>query len=125
MKITPETKIKDLIKEGYELSEKHLEVDGDDDVKRIVINLKKKEEKNFEWYKNEYIRYIKKVCGYELHFNHEWIFEYRIGLLKFICKDLNINWIRFLWRDTAYILESEIDKIRKICPEEFLNSLID
>lgn len=137
MKITEDTKIKDLIPEGYEpelSSEGKLVVgyyDSSNTSKIIVIQIhKKKEVKDFKWYAKDYTlksrnyTEISKLYKLEMQLNANDFdsipFELKIGLLKFICDDIECDWKLFL-----DIRESkpEFTKICAICPAEFLNSI--
>ena len=107
---------------------------------KAVINiwLKKKEPegKSFQWYLIEYEKKIRNISNlYELDVeiplqmrNFTSIpFEFRIGLLKFICDDLCLQ--RHEYIEILAILSykqelssSRMDKIRQICPKEFLET---
>ena len=96
MKITEETKLKDLIPDGYELNGTF----GLDytDVLKVTIPIKKKEVKGFKWYLSNYLTskeyntikgrkistkdyedFSKTREGYFEHVS----FEFKIGLLSF------------------------------------------
>lgn len=142
MKITKDTKIGDLIPDGYDLNIK----DGfsfiDDETGNISIHLKKKEEKNFEWYVYRYEEKIydlfesHKIRGYKdliLQINdtekliyNRWQdipFEVKIGLLKFICDDKKLNFSKEIsYRNTKGCWYHELISI---CPKEFLDSIFE
>ena len=125
MKITENTTLKELIPEGYEFDYCNGKPTNEGKKTEIHIHFKKKPVKDFNWYTETYRNKTDPHLRFALTLAVKyWDFEYRIGLFKFICDDLKIDWRRCLWGDTAYILESEIDKVKSICPEEFLNSLI-
>lgn len=131
MKITEETKLKDLIPEGYELdsdmSKKlfgHLDCDSN-----IFIILKKKEVKDFKWYWNEYsktglLRNFEGVCiEFETKHYDNIPFEIKIGLLKFICDGLDLVYLEYIQHlGNGWGLD-KFKKLKDICPPEFLNSI--
>jgi hypothetical protein len=135
MKITEETKIKELIPSGYELGTNESGY-GDSG---IVLNFKKKEVKDFNWYKDEFFkksRMIKSLSpeymgGILYHFScggiyYEHIpFEIRIGLLKFICDDLKMSWREFIEDRHKIGKPNVFGKVYSICPKEFINSLFE
>lgn len=94
--------------------------------------LKKKEVKDFNWYIDLYIE--SSIFNEEMHSWHfeklkenkyiDVCFEIKIGLLKFICDDLNIDILYYLRKD--FIDNSdEIVKIFNICPGKFLDSIFN
>lgn len=142
MKITEETKIKDLIPEGYapELSSDGKLVvgyaDSSNTSKIIVIQIhKKKKVKDFNWYVNRYFHELlndKTILTMNNHVsninikNYDGInFEFKIGLLKFICDDLKLNILDYV--HGLYVSRIEniavTNAIKSICPAEFLNSI--
>lgn len=154
MKITEETKIKDLIPEDMELDKirdsfyKELGDARDKHLLKIDIFLKNKQKKNFEWYYNEYckleflvgsgvnyeVRDTKAVEFITLFYRQNYNnipFEIKIGLLKFICDDLCIELLSYL--DSIYgnaeIItvkqNKQIKQLSKICPKDFLNSIFE
>ena len=136
MKITEDTKIKDIIPEGYEIDDS---TEGFFD-KLIYFRLKTKPEKDFKWYYEEYLRRNREDLArwltegandytYDLFVgeNYKEIeFEIRIGLLKFICDDLGLTLDdMYKYLQIYYIddLSNKYDKIYSIVPHEFLDSL--
>jgi hypothetical protein len=124
VKITPETKISEFTPEGYEfshISEKKIEYA---DLTYVPVYIKKKSEKNFEWYVNRYS--LKKQYGFNTINNSDHLqsFEYKIGLLKLICDDLKIQFPLNLSTNMHYLLDSQLAQLKSICPEEFINSII-
>jgi hypothetical protein len=153
MKITKDTKIGDLIPENVEIS-CETPVVLTDPYLRLVIELKKKEVKNFEWYVYNYLNPKQE----QLHHSNirTWInsesldvlstriihndlstipFGIKIGLLKFICDDIEYSSWYF---DIMPLYESLNpkehghkdavrlpinQKIQEICPKEFLESI--
>lgn len=133
MKINGETQLKDLIPEGYEpsgnacmslcIGEEH-----------IIVSIKKKEVKDFKWYK---AKFIKKsifhgfsgtiLAAFELNMFDSMPFEYKISLLKFICDDLGVPFRLYLSGEYAESpkYEPEIRELKSICPAEFLNSIFE
>lgn len=130
MKITEETKLKDLIPEGYELPEDwQYDFDFKIDLSSgIHIPIKKKEVKDFSWYFQKYLQTPSGITLNELvtikqdfvlgTYNASIPFEVKIGLLKFICDDINLNWRGVIEYDKGCI-----ERISKICPKEFLDSI--
>lgn len=147
MKITKETKIGDIIPEGYDLDTTKEVYNGsisigEVGVGNIMIPIKKKEEKNFEWYiekyfetnfmffiRDEYEKPMKEklLDGYFSVID----FEIRIGLLKFIYEDISKNsniklpWLYTLVLVQNYTKHTSRPKIMDICPKEFLDSLFE
>jgi len=127
MKITEETKVKDLIPEGYELDgNKAWKLDTDEE---MCIPIKKKEVKDFNWYVKEYFNKIPHgLLPNNIGIKSDFIvgvyevipFEIKIGLLKFICDDINCSWMRIV--DGS---DKDMEPIMKICPKEFLNSIFE
>ena len=146
MKITKETKIGDILPEGYELcfsnKSKLIFSETMDDIEYLNIPLKKKEEKNFEWYIE---RYLTNPFGHLSHLKNWfssgrgetlkiWLlandleavpFEIKIGLLKFICDDLNIEFLHVLTyiKSSDRLLFEGSNKLVRLCPKEFLESI--
>jgi hypothetical protein len=145
MKITEETKIKDLIPEGYEIDENIPATNG------IYISLKKKQENTFDWYVKKYFastddffyakkdvrKYISKdaesILIYDIcEMNYDMPFEFKIGLLKFIYDDLGselkfaavIHEIQRLISNRSYVINSSVISLFKICPIAFLESAL-
>jgi hypothetical protein len=132
MKITKDTKIGDLIPEEMELGM----VNGEGS-NMITIEFKKKEEKNFEWYIDEYFNngsghysYIRNgiksdvidIYKAGLQVNYGAVpFEIKIGLLKFICKKMKYNLFSVIHSIHTYGAASL--KITNIIPVEFLESI--
>lgn len=134
MKITEETKIKDLIPEGYELEKIDFCNKSLENISILVHNLhipiKKKEVKDFKWYCENYFNEI--TPSYNENDDKSMSnskydkcsFESKIGLLKFICDDIGVDWKHGMkmqlngWSTIAYKTES-------ICPPEFINSIFD
>jgi hypothetical protein len=137
MKITEETKIAELIPEDMELDEKnaHRIVPEINDMKNkmhvLCIPLKKKElTKTFNWYVREYMIKNNQVIPPESHPKpSEWDIMERVGLLKFICDDIDCLFIQIINKITMTGKNVNIevfgfDKIKSICPEEFLISFL-
>jgi len=138
MKITEETKIKELIPEGWKLDSTIRTTDSIRDegesiqcIKIVTIPIKKKQEKDFEWYVNEY--YKKNICLGRLNQEKDtipskdwmdWKFEYRIGLFKFICDDLNLSGYGYWKLLDSMCFGTPVKKIMSICPIAFIHSLL-
>ena len=142
MKITLETKLGDIIPEGWELREDIMcGIAGTEErVPKLQIPLKKKEEKNFEMYVEKYLaqerclaKRVVPFYKYEL-LNADYgsvCFEIKIGLLKFICDELElVHWqyIELLTNISDNVLcpsqsYEATKKILTICPKEFLTSI--
>lgn len=127
MKITEETKIKDLIPEWYELDIES-KYEFYETEQKIRIPVRKKEVKDFKWYCEKYFNEITPCYNENDHgniiesdFDHV-SFESKIGLLKFICDDLNYSWLEItdMHLDNPKNPDS---KFTGICPPEFLNSI--
>lgn len=132
MEINGETQLKDLIPEGYEPSgtsgmslcrgEEH-----------ITVSIKRKEVKDFKWYWNKYsstgvLRNFKGVCVQFENGDYDQIpFEFKIGLLKFICDDFGVPFRLFLSGEYAESpkYSMEISKLKSVCPPKFLNSIFN
>lgn len=138
MKITEETKLKDLIPDGHELNGT-FGLDYTDGLK-VTIPIKKKEVKGFKWYLSNYLtsKEYNTIKGIKIstkdyedfsktregYFEHV-SFEFKIGLLKFICDDCGVKWFNFA---KYYALKEDLSKsfyqkVIDICPVEFLNSI--
>lgn len=108
MEITRDTKIGDLIPDGYELS-------NDTIGKEIIIYYKKKLPKTFE----EYCELIKREPSKSF---------YRFELLQYICQDLGIsNEQMFIFIYDCIVDNPLMDKfaiLRDILPENFIDELI-
>ena len=136
MKITEETKIKELIPEGYEF-DSAFEFDKPETfingkpnkIGLLTIPIKKKEVKDFDWY---YRKYLSNFNSPEL-FDRDLIlhdfklknyvvipFEFKIGLLNFICDDIDTSLI-----DTLFEIKKQNKgfRVASICPPEFLKSI--
>ena len=111
------------IPEGYEVGTKIISHDS------VCIDFKKIEEKNFDWYVDEY---FKRNIAYETitirlktgDFTTV-PFENKIGLLKFICDDIGIKWGYFNAFSTNR-RELSVDnaiKLRNMLPKGFYNSI--
>lgn len=138
MKITEETRIKDLIPEGYELDDKtgYSAKNAHDLLERyVIIPFKKKEVKDFKWYK---AKFIKKsifhgfsgtiLAAFELNMFDSMPFEYKISLLKFICDDIKLpidSYLSYLHLGYGNIESNTIKNLESICPQEFLNSIFE
>jgi len=138
MKITEETKVKDLIPEGYELDgNKAWKLDTDEE---MCIPIKKKEVKDFNWYVKEYFNKIPHgLLPNNIGIKSDFIvgvyevipFEIKIGLLKFICDDINVRLnvkitvFEFISGQNPDVYYEEYVKIKSICPKEFLNSIFE
>jgi hypothetical protein len=139
MKITEETKIRDLLPEGYVLKSDeisafdfNIDLGNDRDQGLIKIRLNKKEQKNFEWYINEYLSYKHyfitnhTTCDFKTGNYNAIYFEIKIGLLKFICDDLKIDFYNSLMDLKANIKHRKYYIILDdICPKEFLQSVFE
>lgn len=135
MKINGETQLKDLIPEGYEPSgtsgmslcrgEEH-----------ITVSIKKKEVKDFKWYVKNYFSVLFNsgvINGFNTYTTnilqkeyHKLPFEFKIGLLKFICDDFGVPFRLFLSGEYSESPKygTEIRKLKSICPPEFINSIL-
>lgn len=127
MNITENTTIKELAPEGMKYVSS---LRGDD---YITINFEAKQ-KDFDTYIKEYLTpFLSSELGQS--FNDKMIefynkkdysnipFEIKIGLLKFICDDLKINWYSALiykYNNLKWYKE-----IKNICPKDFLNSIFE
>lgn len=114
MEITKDTKIGDLIPEGYELSNDS--VDGG-----ITIYYKNKHPKTFEEYKRDF--------SYLYFIGSEYKeFQFNMGLLKYICQDLGISNERmfiFIYKCiTEQPLTDEFAILRDILPDNFIDELV-
>ena len=109
MEITLETKVKDLIPEGYELTDQSFGNEA------IHIYYKKKQPKTFE----EYCELFEKETT-----SIFWRFE----LFQYICQDLEISNERMFVFIYKYIMEQpltdEFAILRDLLPDDFINELI-
>lgn len=131
MKITEETKVKELIPCDMELSKSEHKIipeinDVTGNTQILCITLKKKPVKDFDWYVDEYTQYKRHLIIPSVGYGpHQWCFEYRISLFKFICEDLNINWFKTIRAFAHSNDENTIETpASRICPAEFLQSLL-
>jgi len=128
MKITEETKIKDLIPEGYEF-EKAVSGSSISPGMQIMIQLwfKKKEVKDFKWYANKYFKDGGNRLSYQIADFDSIPFEFKIGLLKFICNDIGVDLFFVLFRLSYKTYDGSVmptdEKLDHVCPAEFLNSI--
>jgi len=79
--------------------------------------------KDFVLYKRKYLKSIYDSGNASNPLG--WDFEYKLGLLNFICKDFGVNVFEFI---EAYKIGSSMEKlikIKDICPPDFLNSIIN
>jgi hypothetical protein len=136
MKITEDTKIKDLIPEGYEID--HNSTSFPSGSTSIVVPIKRCQNKNFIWYVGQYyvnnLSFLINKSKFEfqdsfISLNYDVIpFGLRIGLLKFICEDLKLtlddmyHYLRVYYVDD---MPSKFDTIYSIVPSEFMDSLTD
>jgi hypothetical protein len=145
IKITEETKIKELIPDGYEIGSSPI---GNGD-RGVTIIFKKKEVKDFNWYLKKYIEqsnpsnrhfpfiYEKRIEDTFLCLmtqgNYVAVpFELKIGLLKFICDDLKVTFpyvihsIAVSNKEALFTTELRgLKDVLSICPKEFINSLFE
>jgi hypothetical protein len=135
MKITPDTKIKYLIPEGWEIDNDNSSSISD---QYIVIPLRMLPKKDFMGYaKDYYNRHLNRLTSTHMESfieclyseNYEGIpFVFRIGLIKFICEDLKLtlddmyHYLRVYYVDD---MPSKFDTIYSIVPSEFMDSLTD
>lgn len=133
MKITEETKLKDLIPEGYEIDDTKHWIFESSPICQLHIPAKKKQIKDFGWYVGEYMNSIFINLKYKVHGhvcesfrlkNYDKIsFEMKIGLLKFICDDIGINMFSYLKTLNTPISSIGFKELERICPPEFINSM--
>lgn len=132
MKITKDTKISDLIPEGWKLSNREssrqeMLMNG---IGQITIPILRKEVKDFDWYWQKYseeglLRNWKGLClNFKLKDYDGIPFEMKIGLLKFICDDIKIDISQILY-NLSFIENAVVinEKLSNICPKEFLDSI--
>lgn len=125
MKITEETKIKDLIPEGYYF-DRSFEVIDLESNPRIELAFKPQQQKDFAWYVGEYSKsHVKdfgmNMCDMKIY-PHIFPFELRIGLFRFICNDLNLPYIKSL--RCLSIGNGVSEKLKQLLPKQFIDSLI-
>lgn len=153
MKITEETKLKELIPDGYELDPPRLNFydDSNCSYEYIAIPVKQKPKKDLEWYAINYAEKIKNYSAILTNFrfyalamatnlssdfinnNYDEIpFEFRIGLFKYICDDLEIDNENMFYFLTEYKnMKANGEKwttvnfnyLETICPKKYLMSL--
>lgn len=147
--ITEETKIKDLIPDGYEF--KHAEsADAfaeEEGVVTFVTIHRNKKQKTFEDYVGGYTSVLPDRIGTSIMsciesdgrtclkniLNKEYFykvpFEFKIGLLKFICDDMKVNWNNYLeYKKDQYmgmegLIGVEFIEIESVVPNEFVQSI--
>lgn len=110
---------------------------SDDDYQTVSVTviLKKLPVKDFDWYINGYfermrlskvdLRTIGVMMSLERGEYESIPFEIKIGLLKFICDDIDVDWKIAVFYDHKYTATCHIIKLSKICPEEFLKSTLN
>ena len=128
------------VPEGYEITAYQTVVGKGDTISYINIDLKKVIIKDWNWYVENYFKrsdgnyklanvlsnvsptYLLtiKTLFLDKEFNNIW--EYKIGLLKFICDDLGYSLPAVLSEINS--VRSTYMKIHKICPVEFLDSIL-
>jgi hypothetical protein len=112
------------IPEGYEV-DKSVEISSG-----CIVKFRKMEEKDFMDYFNDYLKYLESFStavylGYTAAFSmgeyDEIRFEIKIGLFKFICDELKLDWTT----EIALVFNPRpISKeLYRICPAEFINSI--
>jgi hypothetical protein len=134
MKITPKTTIEEILEDGdingyyvedVKIDKNYGKLPGD-----YILNIKlkiKKPEKNFEWYVKEYLLLKHHICENKTDDIVNWSFEYKIGILRFICDDLKISFKDVLFNLCGYKVDFEIKSFEilfKICPKEFITSIL-
>lgn len=108
----------------------------------LNVILKKKNIKNFDFYIDEYLRTDEcttndMLCNWMTSFEIDELknnlkkgefnrtpWESRIGMLKFICKDVNIPIYEMLFEPNPDVYYDRIKTIKQICPVGFLESII-
>lgn len=124
------------IPEGFKI--KSVKVIGSENDPKVVLELEEKKAKNktFTEYVVEY--FIKKPDRDKWFDKNacDFPFEYKIGLLKLICDDLGFSYsafmtVKYLEAIKQFIHyrppvehENLIEKITKICPAEFIESIL-
>jgi hypothetical protein len=148
--VTKLIKVKSIMKktididvpEGYELNSIQTNINKDI-IPYICINLKKIEVKDWKWYIEEYFKvsntntklanllsfisdsYLETTKKHFLIKKVDSIWEYKIGLLKFICEDLGYDYIYILnLIKHENITRKQYKKLFDICPKEFLKSVL-
>lgn len=107
MKLTPDTKLSELIPEGYEISQQSYGITSGkviSNTNTIVIFIRKKSERKLEYFAIGYAEIINYKLSEMNRFqdkiknkDFDSIFmSDRIGLLKYVCKYYNISWIDIL-----------------------------
>ena len=137
--ITKDTKISDLIPEGYEFggansAEAYSEEEGG---ALFVTIYRKKKQKSFNDYVNEYFdskqfyeKSRKDVYIILVNKGVSCPFEVKIGILKFICDDIGINWSNYIiYRNHIRMgMEglngSAFSELENILPKEFIEILL-
>lgn len=135
MKITEDTKIKDLIPEGYELKQSYWDQMTTPSGNFIPISIKKKEVKDFDWYVRKYLLKIDKdgldnllpltlrAISFKAGNYASIPFELKIGLLKFICDDMDFYFQEYITHTCSGNETKCTMTIKSICPKEFLESI--
>jgi hypothetical protein len=135
--ITEETKIKELIPDGYEYKQS-ISYAASSDVQKIVIDAKKREIKDFDWYVKKYFdKGLELNMAAHVNYRHALLngvyyilpFEIKIGLFKFICDDLKVDYAATLhyinnFHSGSTCHQAKYHILYAVCPKEFLESLV-
>lgn len=130
------------VPEGYEIDINYISGIGGA-APYINIPLKKVEVKNWKWYVEEYFKtssrnaklanplstisdsYLQTTKENFLCKDFGQIWEYKIGLLKFICNDLKVSFAQVVYHITYHMKDDKSPTVvSTICPKEFLESIL-
>ena len=132
------------IPDGYEIENiGHAQVYANHNPTQLVtVQLKKKQTKDLSFYVDEYLR---SDCNTTNDMLCNWIddemvieklkdnlkqnklqfvpWEVKIGLLKFICKDVQVPYVEFLVYLNPDVYYDQIKKVKEVLSDEFLQSI--
>ena len=133
--ITKDTKISDLIPDGYEFDNANsAEVYSEEGGGALMVSIfRKKKQKSFDYYTADYLigfcnKHSMHTSDYYLRLGvNNLPFEIKIGLLKFICEDIGYSFyhvIRSIYHKNWSSDNGDNARIFEICPISFLKSIL-
>lgn len=127
--------------EGYEVDEQILTTEMNSQKPMVFITTKKKKGKTFDFYVDEYLRsdynttndmlcnwfdkdQLEKIGNNIKQNKLQFIpWEVKIGLVKFMCKDMQINFMSVIWIEYSDNKSCRTEYLKQICPVGFLESI--
>jgi len=146
MLITKETKLGDIVPDNYEIISQHYDKNDSEyqnnNIDSIAIRLRKKEPKDWNFYVDKYLEKFNDnhtdnlINAYiqdddilvlnrqfkKLDFLNTPI-EIKLGFVKYVCDDLNTNYMYCLFGLKTNLISLTMTRIREIFPQVFIDSL--